>query len=119
MTRLPRQWQGTCSTNKSSEPHFDVCIPDFHSEAFAWRATHISKRVASGTNDTLTSFSENVTGRSPLAVSCRARASTASGEERTRGWKKMAAMYPPYDDYQKRAGSRQIPVVVLEPIGPA
>lgn len=49
----------------------------------------------------------------------RARAWTASGEERTRGWKKMAAMYPPYDDYQKRAGSRQIPVVVLEPIGPA
>ena len=26
----------------------------------------------------------------------------------------MAEMYPPYDDYQKRAGSRQIPVVVLE-----
>jgi F420H(2)-dependent quinone reductase len=49
----------------------------------------------------------------------RARARTASGEERTRGWSKMAAMYPPYDDYQKRAGSRQIPVVVLDPIGPA
>ena len=49
----------------------------------------------------------------------RARARTASGDERTRGWHKMAAMYPPYDDYQERAGSRQIPVVVLEPIGPA
>ena len=49
----------------------------------------------------------------------RARARTASGEERTRGWKKMTALYPPYDDYQKHAGSRQIPVVVLEPIGPA
>jgi hypothetical protein len=49
----------------------------------------------------------------------RARARTASGDERTRGWKKMAAMYPPYDDYQKRAASRQIPVVVLEPTGPA
>jgi len=49
----------------------------------------------------------------------RARARTASGDERTRGWKKMAAMYPPYDNYQKRADSRQIPVVVLEPIGPA
>ena len=48
-----------------------------------------------------------------------ARAHTASGGERTRGWKKMAEMYPPYDEYQKRAGSRQIPVVVLEPIGPA
>ena len=49
----------------------------------------------------------------------RARARTASGDERTRGWKKMAEMYLPYDDYQKRAGSRQIPVVVLEPIGQA
>jgi proline iminopeptidase len=49
----------------------------------------------------------------------RARARTASGDERRRGWQKMAAMYPPYDDYQKRAGSRQIPVVVLEPIGAA
>ena len=49
----------------------------------------------------------------------RARARTASGDERTRGWKQMAEMYPPYNDYQKFAGSRQIPVVVLEPIGPA
>jgi deazaflavin-dependent oxidoreductase (nitroreductase family) len=49
----------------------------------------------------------------------RARARTASGGERTRDWKKMAEMYPPFDDYQKRAGSRQIPVVVLEPTGPA
>jgi hypothetical protein len=29
----------------------------------------------------------------------------------------MAAMYPPYDDYQKGAGLRQIPMAVLEPIG--
>lgn len=49
----------------------------------------------------------------------RARARTASGDERTRGWKQMAAMYPPYEDYQKHAGARQIPVVVLDPIGPA
>ena len=45
----------------------------------------------------------------------RARAYTASSEERERGWAKMAALYPPYEDYQKRAGSRQIPVVILEP----
>jgi proline iminopeptidase len=49
----------------------------------------------------------------------RARARTASGDERARGWKKMAEMYPPYEDYQKQAGARQIPVVVLDPIGPA
>jgi F420H(2)-dependent quinone reductase len=45
----------------------------------------------------------------------RARARTASGEERERGWANMAAMYPPYEAYQTWAGSRQIPVVILEP----
>jgi F420H(2)-dependent quinone reductase len=49
----------------------------------------------------------------------RARARTASGDERRDGWRKMAAMYPPYDDYQKRADWRQSPGVVLEPIGSA
>jgi len=49
----------------------------------------------------------------------RVRARTAGGDERTRAWKSMAAMYPPYEDYQKRAGARQILVVVLDPIGPA
>jgi len=49
----------------------------------------------------------------------RARARTVSGDERTRGWEKMAAMNPPYEDYQKSAGARQIPVVVLDPQGPA
>jgi len=28
----------------------------------------------------------------------------------------MADLYPPYDDYQRRT-QREIPVVVLEPIG--
>lgn len=49
----------------------------------------------------------------------RARARTASGGERTRAWATMAAMYPPYEEYQVRAGGREIPVVVLDPIGPA
>jgi F420H(2)-dependent quinone reductase len=49
----------------------------------------------------------------------RARAHTANGDERTRGWNTMAAAYPPFNDYQKLAGSREIPVVVLEPTGPA
>jgi deazaflavin-dependent oxidoreductase (nitroreductase family) len=46
----------------------------------------------------------------------RARARTASGEERARAWAKMADLFPPYEDYQKRAASRQIPVVILEPM---
>lgn len=51
----------------------------------------------------------------PKAVSARAR--VATGEERERLWKQMAALYPPYDEYQERAGERTIPVVVLEPVG--
>lgn len=44
-----------------------------------------------------------------------ALARTANGEERERLWAKMAAIYAPYNDYQKAAGDRVIPVVVLEP----
>jgi deazaflavin-dependent oxidoreductase (nitroreductase family) len=47
----------------------------------------------------------------------KARARTAKGEERTKLWKQLQAIYPPYDDYQKIATNREIPVVVLEPIG--
>jgi proline iminopeptidase len=43
-----------------------------------------------------------------------ATARTASGEERERLWKQLAAIFPPYETYQKST-SRQIPVVVLEP----
>lgn len=45
----------------------------------------------------------------------RARARVAEGTERERLWKQMAEIYPPYDEYQQRAGARTIPVVVLEP----
>ena len=31
-------------------------------------------------------------------------------------WKQMAEIYPPYDEYQERAGERTIPVVVLDPV---
>ena len=45
----------------------------------------------------------------------RARARVAVGEERSRLWKSMVGIYPPYERYQKRT-SREIPVVVLEPL---
>jgi deazaflavin-dependent oxidoreductase (nitroreductase family) len=51
-------------------------------------------------------------GRREIAV----RARIATGQERERLWKAAAAAYPPYDDYQRRAKDRQIPVVVLEPV---
>jgi len=44
-----------------------------------------------------------------------ARARVAQGAERDRLWKQMVAIYPPYEEYQQRAGARTIPVVVLEP----
>lgn len=44
-----------------------------------------------------------------------ARARDARGEERARLWRRMAEIYPPYDEYQART-DREIPVVVLEPV---
>jgi hypothetical protein len=49
----------------------------------------------------------------PKQVTARSR--VAEGEERERLWKQMAEIYPPYDEYQERAGARTIPVVVLDP----
>ena len=51
----------------------------------------------------------------PKQVAARAR--VAEGEEREDLWKRMAEIYPPYNDYQKSAGDRTIPVVVLDPVG--
>lgn len=44
-----------------------------------------------------------------------ATARTAEGAEREDLWRQLAEIYPPYDEYQQRAGERIIPVVVLEP----
>jgi deazaflavin-dependent oxidoreductase (nitroreductase family) len=43
------------------------------------------------------------------------RARTATSEERPRVWRLVNRTYPGYDVYQRRAGEREIPVVVLEP----
>ena len=45
----------------------------------------------------------------------RARARTVAGEERTRLWQKALEFWPPYADYQQKT-TREIPVVLLEPI---
>ncbi len=50
-----------------------------------------------------------------LARRFKAKARTASGEERAALWEKMAVIYPPYIDYQAKT-EREIPVVVLEPV---
>lgn len=40
----------------------------------------------------------------------------AAGDERQAIWDQMVAIYSPYTDYQAKAGDREIPIVVLEPI---
>ena len=53
-----------------------------------------------------------------LADKFKARARPAEGEEKARLWQIMAAIWPAYDEYQKRT-TRQIPLVVLERSTPA
>ena len=45
-----------------------------------------------------------------------AKARVATGEERAKLWKQAVAFFSPYEEYQKKAGEREIPVVVLDPI---
>jgi deazaflavin-dependent oxidoreductase (nitroreductase family) len=46
----------------------------------------------------------------------RARARVASGEERAKLWGQAVELFPPYADYQRKAVTREIPVVVLDPL---
>jgi len=50
-----------------------------------------------------------------MADRFKARARTATAAERPALWKTMAAIWPPYDEYQQRT-AREIPVVILERI---
>jgi deazaflavin-dependent oxidoreductase (nitroreductase family) len=43
------------------------------------------------------------------------RARLATDEERDQVWKKMVAIYPGYDFYERNAKGRTIPVVILDP----
>jgi proline iminopeptidase len=45
----------------------------------------------------------------------KARARTATGEERARLWAKALQFWPPYAEYQLKT-EREIPVVVLDPV---
>ena len=44
----------------------------------------------------------------------RVSAEELDGEEKVRLWRKMAEMYPTYDDYQDKT-KREIPLLVLHP----
>ena len=45
-----------------------------------------------------------------------ARARTATGAEREKLWEEAVKFFPPYADYKVKAGTREIPVVVLDPV---
>lgn len=44
-----------------------------------------------------------------------ATARTAGGAERAQLWQRSLTFWPPYAEYQVKAGAREIPVVVLDP----
>jgi proline iminopeptidase len=46
----------------------------------------------------------------------KARAQLLSGEDRKRIWDKVVAVAPGFDEYQKKAPNREIPVVELTPL---
>jgi deazaflavin-dependent oxidoreductase (nitroreductase family) len=45
----------------------------------------------------------------------KARARTASAEEKPGMWRTMTSEWPAYDEYQRKT-EREIPVVVLDPV---
>jgi deazaflavin-dependent oxidoreductase (nitroreductase family) len=46
----------------------------------------------------------------------KAKARVATGAERKKLWTQAVGFFPPYADYEKKAGDREIPVVVLDPV---
>jgi deazaflavin-dependent oxidoreductase (nitroreductase family) len=50
------------------------------------------------------------------AAKMKAGARTATGEERAQPWEKALEFWPPCADYQRKT-EREIPVVVLDPVG--
>ena len=61
---------------------------------------------------------ENLTAHPEIQVQVmaerfKARARTASKAEKPALWKKMVAIWPPYEEYQQRT-PREIPVVIIE-----
>jgi deazaflavin-dependent oxidoreductase (nitroreductase family) len=50
------------------------------------------------------------------AVKRQLRAREVSGEEKTRMWAVAERYWPHFPEYRRKAGAREIPIVVLEPV---
>ena len=53
-----------------------------------------------------------------VSAGLKAKARTVTGEERAKLWPLALKFWPPYADYAKKT-DREIPVVVLDPVGQA
>jgi hypothetical protein len=91
-----------------------------------WQQAHAKRYIETGGRDGhiwegVTTLLLTTKGRrsgqprtTPL-IDGRARARTATAAEKPALWKTMAAIWPPYEEYQQRT-TREIPVVILERI---
>jgi deazaflavin-dependent oxidoreductase (nitroreductase family) len=110
-------WQGTqtllltTTGRKSGEPRTTPLIYALEGESYAIVASK-------GGSDEPPAWYLNLSENPEVEVQVKAdrfkaRARTASAEEKPALWQKMAAEWPAYDEYQQRT-DREIPVVVLE-----
>jgi deazaflavin-dependent oxidoreductase (nitroreductase family) len=113
------EWQGTqtllltTTGRKSGEPRTTPLIYAPVGDSFAIVASK-------GGSDEPPAWYLNLSANPEVEVQVKAdrfqaRARTASAEEKPALWRKMAAEWPAYDEYQRKT-DREIPVVVLERI---
>jgi deazaflavin-dependent oxidoreductase (nitroreductase family) len=96
---------------KSGEPRINALIYDLHRGDYVVVASK-------GGSDQHPAWYLNIEANPEVEVQVwgdkfKARARTASHEEREEIWPKMAAEWPDYENYQRKT-DREIPIVILE-----
>jgi deazaflavin-dependent oxidoreductase (nitroreductase family) len=110
-------WEGTVTLllttkgRKSGRSHTSPLIYQRHGD-------HLLVVASKGGDDNPPDWFLNLEANPEVEVQLkadkfRARARTATPQEKPEMWKTMTATWPAYDDYQRKT-SREIPVVVLE-----
>lgn len=83
-------------------------------ERWILAATNFGSKRHPGWYYNLVHFPEVEISFEGAITKCRAR--LAQGEERKRCWSELVSTYAGFADYQVRAGNRQVPIFVLEPL---